>query len=1122
MASSLHRDNNIVKVAFSAYRDDGSYHLLGIGYRQFVLQGTGTSLNISIVNQPAPRFYRLDRYPIGDPPEDQFGQIIDRPAVGGIQFSPDGTKIYFVKSPNYEYDFPPNGVTAATNFGYIDLEWTLGDPDVPHHYLPIDLPTETRKLADTQMFTNVGPDGVTPTLYMTRNELIVDTWYKWISTFEDPDNPDPANFEMFTLEVSDVGTFIDEAPPEYRLLNQRVIGSTHLTQMQDPVCCVEMLLTRDRSATIVPGCQTIWSPGNNPFYNTFAPIDVVSELRIAAGVSVSAADMEFRFAPDAVLVIEPGATFISNNCTFTSSCGGQWKGIRVEGTTSNWQQQSGSQGRLFLEPGSVVEHAEIGAWTAREIGSNAPDPLRFGGIVRANGATFIDCTTGIRIERFHRRIPFTSLELNNLSSVANTSFRTTEDWIGPANPYAHIYLYDVNGISITNSSFANKAPELFATTERGWGVVGLDAAFTCNGSNPVDHFFESLSVGVVGSAPDLLERYVVNSMSFKDNLMGIVDLGSTGSRITRNTFSLLDDENETTYGLMLYSSELYTVERNEFGRPIGDGAGYAGITFIGTSFAGNQVYDNTYSKLTVGNWVRGQQRNPNFPIPIAPGLQMRCGTHEGNVVTHFYSEEAVVRSEQGLPGPTVQQLANNEHNSEPGCDFTAPSGIYFHPFVLAFQNYDLFVNYNFYDFAGSPEQRPSCVEDEFGTPETFIGDWFYDLVPNLQASAFDKEVHCAVGILDIEETFQGLTAGSMAAEYQQSVAALTSAMHNYQGTVDLGQKVDLLEALRQEPPMPSHQLRDVLLAHHPLSDEVLKEAIFRTEPLDPWHLTQVLIANSRLNGWVLQALSEQNVLPAYFLHLVRQAQSGEVGIKRLLELEIMQRQQERDLLLTRLLEHWSADTLSEARADSVLALLAADSLGFGPYGHLAQYAFAGDAQGSEALSQALREHAINDDFVQFTDMLAQADGALHELKGHEWDLQRMAFNESPGSGALAWSALLVLQHLDSVPMPQLPGMLKSLWMPRPTRSAGLEQPLISVLPNPASDRIGYVVPMHESMEQGVLEVFDAQGRQVQIIALNGRRGLIESSVVGWRPGLYMVRLLLDGNTLGSAKFTVVR
>ena len=1047
--------------------------------------------------------------PLSEVVLDAAGEPVSLPRVGGLEFSRGGRFLYFLRS--FE------GI-EGNRLQYYDWETNTVSP------YGVVIPTA---FVDSRLEINTAPDGIRPAIYMCGT---TGTGSHWLGAVVDPDNPSASVWlpEAFGLASVSLGQntllnpLAQPAPLDrYHLLMKQASGKASEQMLADELCCEALVSMTGYHDYTAPTGSSIWNSGSNPFGN-FGVVRSSGTLRIPTGAFISAANMEFQFAPGAVMIIEPGATFISNNCTFTAACDAPWKGIRVEGTTSNWIQSSTAQGRLFLEPGSVVAHAEVGAWTARILPNGGVDPQRFGGIVRSNGATVMDCGTGVRIERFHRRIPFTSIELNNLSSITNTAFRTTEDWMGDANPYAHLYLYDVNGIFISNSSFVNKAPQLFATTERGWGVVGLDAAFTCNGTNPVDHLFQNLSVGVVGSTPDLLERYVVNSMTFKDNVMGIADLGSTGARITRNTFSLLDDENETTHGIILYSSELYTVERNQFGRPEGDGAGYAGITFIGTSFAGNQVYDNTYTKLTVGNWVRGQQRNPNFPIPIAPGLQMRCGTHEGNVVTHFYSEEAVVRSEQGLPGPTVQQLANNEHNSEPGCDLNAPSGIYFHPFVLAFQNYDLFVNYNFYDFAGSPEQRPSCVEDEFGTPETFIGDWFYDLEPFAQSSPFAKEVHCATGILDIEEAFQGLTAGSMAADYQQSVAALTSALHNYQGTVDLGQKVDLLEAIRQEPPTPSHQLRDLLLAHHPLSDEVLKEAIYRTEPLDPWHLTQVLIANSRLNGWVFQALSEQNVLPTYFRHLVRQAQTGEVGIKRLLELEIMQRQQERDLLLTRLLDHWSADTLHEARADSILTLLAADSLGFAPYGHLAQCAFAGDAEGCATHRQALREHAVNDDFVQFTDMLAQADGALHELKGHEWDLQRMAFNESPGSGALAWSALLVLQHLDSVPMPQLPGMLKSLWMPRPTRSTDLEQPLISVLPNPASDRIGYVLPMHKGMEQGVLEVFDAQGRQVQIIALNGRRGLIESSVVGWRPGLYMVRLLLDGNTLGSAKFTVVR
>jgi hypothetical protein len=137
-------------------------------------------------------------------------------------------------------------------------------------------------------------------------------------------------------------------------------------------------------------------------------------------------------------------------------------------------------------------------------------------------------------------------------------------------------------------------------------------------------------------------------------------------------------------------------------------------------------------------------------------------------------------------------------------------------------------------------------------------------------------------------------------------------------------------------------------------------------------------------------------------------------------------------------------------------------------------------------------------------------------------IQRMAFNESPGSGALAWAALLAMQHLDSVPMPQLSGMMKAIMPQRLHRDEVAEVPILQVLPNPASDPIAYVTPLHDGLEQGVLEIYDGQGRFIQAIQLNGRRGLIESSVQGWKPGLYLVRLVLDGRSLGAAKFTVVQ
>ena len=362
----------------------------------------------------------------------------------------------------------------------------------------------------------------------------------------------------------------------------------------------------------------------------------------------------------------------------------------------------------------------------------------------------------------------------------------------------------------------------------------------------------------------------------------------------------------------------------------------------------------------------------------------------------------------------------------------------------------------------------------------------------------------------------------MTTAYQQATAALSGTLNTYNGTVDLGQKVDVLEAIRQYPALPSHELRDVLLAHAPLSDEVLKETIYRAEPLDPWHLTQVMIANSPLNGWVFQALDEADMLPVYFRHLVKQAQSGEVGVKHLLELEIVQLQQDKNRLLTRLLDAWASDTIHVAKADSIWALLNADGAGHGAEATYIQQVLHGKYAEASSLAGNLTDSPFDPDLFEYGSLLSQAEGEWTGLSGSEEALRRMAFDHSAGSSALAWSALITMNELDSVPMPELSGMMKSLLPQRFQQATAADTPVIGVTPNPALDRIAYTVPLHDGIEQGVLEVFDAQGRQVTTIGLNGRRGLIESTVLSWDPGLYLVRLVVDGHVIGSTKFTVLR
>jgi hypothetical protein len=165
-------------------------------------------------------------------------------------------------------------------------------------------------------------------------------------------------------------------------------------------------------------------------------------------------------------------------------------------------------------------------------------------------------------------------------------------------------------------------------------------------------------------------------------------------------------------------------------------------------------------------------------------------------------------------------------------------------------------------------------------------------------------------------------------------------------------------------------------------------------------------------------------------------------------------------------------------------------------------------RGSDGLlAWGQRYMAVNGDWAQSS----TADRAL---------LHQMAMDHAPSGGALAWATLYQLDELDSLPTPELPLMFKSLPRWQNTEEELSGTPIIAVLPNPATDRIAFTYG--EGLEEGPLEVFDAQGRSVLTIALSGQKGLKESSVLGWSPGLYVVRLMLDGHNLGSTKFNVVR
>ncbi|MBX2980006.1 MAG: hypothetical protein KF905_11980 [Flavobacteriales bacterium] len=882
-------------------------------------------------------------------------------------------------------------------------------------------------------------------------------------------------------------------------------------------CCAYYTLLDAEPGYEAAGITT-WSPTNNPFGNV-AEVTFASDLVIPSGAGLTINNMTIRFGPNAKLVVQRGARLIGNNSTFTAiECNTRWPGIRVEGTTNDPEQEGAGHGRLqFI--GCTVEHAVTGIYGGRQL-SFPPNNLYFGGWVVARNSVFRDCVNGVHFENY-RRLSGSGQETPNANEFSGCQFRTTSAWRG-GNPARGAHLFRVNGIMFVDCSFVNEIPELFSNpAHRGMGIQARMAGFHClaTTADPASRF-ENLHVGVYSSSylPDV--SYTIRGGEFVNNFKGVVDLAGRDGVIVDNSFSTLQAPSgtitQTSIGIQLFQTERYAVEKNTFTSP-GNSVPSTGIWFTGPTQSDNRIYDNDFTDLNFGCVVEGRHLAEGMSQDIAPGLQLLCGQHENNQVDQLIlGQTGYVRYRQGLPsgGNTT---ANNTFNSAVDCN-TSGNNPSFHPFVLSpFGNYPLEVYYYVYQNLSSPQLRPDCIQDAQGNPISFIGEWFYKLQPVNEGVPFNREVHCA----DHDHVRQGPgpeRIPELTQEYLLKQQELASAYAQYTGNVDKMRTGDLVGMIDHQPWHPSHTLRDSLMGNYPLSDSVMKSLIFRTEPMDEWHLTQVLLQNSPLTRWVWGYLDHVQPLSPYFLDLLRQHQNG-IGLRGTLELEVVLRQQERTRLMHELLYAWAQDSVSSGKQDAFAAIYLADSLSDG-YRDLFMHRLEYDPAAANNMHQYLYDRR-DADLVSW--------GQLHTALGGDWSLadsvqvaqlMDLALDQDSKASALAWASLLEAGVWDSIPSPEPPALFKNLWQPRRTGNAPSLQEVLRVLPNPASDRIAFAYP--EGMERGELQIFDGQGRLVQTLLLQGQRGLTESSVKHLVPGLYVARLSFDGLNLGAVRFTVAR
>ncbi len=298
---------------------------------------------------------------------DAMGRPVHNPTIGGLEFSASGRYVYWIKSY-------PGGVND-----YLGCWDRITNLELPFADISM-LPFVTGKLE--RHGDETGHDA----LYVSGTKA---DGTHILGALPNPDSPDPTAWipEVFTTSSNTLCADASLEDPNatsvdpYHLLDKRMLHDRTLPMLAQAVCCETLLSITGYTNYEVEAGNHLWTATNNPF-NDLAEVRVSGVLRITSGANVVANDITFKFAPGASLVIERGAFFSGETCTFTNGCEGRLAGIRVEGTSTDPSNQNSAHGQLLLST-STVENATTGVWCARTDALSNTDPNYYGGWVRA-------------------------------------------------------------------------------------------------------------------------------------------------------------------------------------------------------------------------------------------------------------------------------------------------------------------------------------------------------------------------------------------------------------------------------------------------------------------------------------------------------------------------------------------------------------------------------------------------------------------------------------------------------------------------------------------------------------------------------------------------------------------
>lgn len=845
---------------------------------------------------------------------------------------------------------------------------------------------------------------------------------------------------------------------------------------------------------------------------------VNKDMIIEEGSTLTIKNCVVNLSKHSKIMVKQSGKLVIDGAILTNPCDEYWSGIEVWGEKNKSQiplpGQPNAQGKVILKNGAVIENAEnaITLWKKNDYSST-------GGIVQADDAVFINNRRSVEFMSYQNTHPISETPLGNISYFKNCRFEVNDEYLAPAPFFAHISMWEVDGIKIQACDFINNMTN---EPNTGVGILTSNANFDilpscsslvtpCPENNIVPNTFQGFKYGIesFGTGANI-KTICIKNAEFNGNSCGIKLRNVNNATIINSIFNvggttMYNAECGFNYGvgMELFNCTGFAIEENSFYKVYGNPEGYFVGTYIEETQAADQVYKNEYYGLTYGNYAVGKNWKQNYTWQ---GLAYYCNQNTWNW------QDITVAKDDNIPPIGGIQSKIGSSSLPAGNTFSNIADYHI------YNDGDHLIDYFYY--APSPGN----------TSTSYYPARVYRVIREEVVGILNQCPSNYGGGGSSSERNVVLTPAQKQQEemdYATGLLGYDNVKALYDNLKDGGNTTGTLAEISSAWPSDMWQLRADLLGKSPyLSMEVLKATADKTDVLPENIIFEILAENPdelKKDELINYLEDKQNPLPEYMVDILRQVAMGS-SYKTVLQRQMAHYNQVKTRAAHNIIRSLLNDTIcnnNELRKwfDNIGGKRADEQI-------IATYMSEGNFTSALSLANMMPSlYNYNDNemdehyyYMQMLNLqinLAQQQRTIFDLDSIEIDnLLNIAGNSTGTAGAQAKGILEFAYgyHFYNCIDPEEQGMKSRKYLNTAATENifGIE---ITAKPNPANAWVAFDYTLPANNPQGVIKISNLSGKEITSIPVSGKQGQKIWDTRSVKPGVYFYTL----NTAGLSR-----